>query len=503
MSSSLYLKTPPEGSELIEAAQRDAANFFLTPACAEGYSRLGYTPVLTGQDSSRLLGFMRVGRFTRALELPWVPRPPENAHFWNQLISECRRRRIWTLSVRIIGAALGDLSTCGDVLEHIRGIQHRIHLKGKLKPGSENHRRALKKALQSGLTYRESTAAETTAIHCQLMEHSMSRRRERGESAPIAGASDRYYQAMLGANAGAFFQTLLNGEVVSSLFCLLSAEGAYYQSAGTSPAGMDCGASVFNIVSTAELLASRGIHIFDLGGVEQGNDGLNRFKAGFGSEVTNFEEITLSLAPIWVRKLRTALALLRGDPALLWQNILSVDRSLAYAIQPDASIKSSETPVNITFRKLSDACLHRYCAPGMEFARQRERLEELGYNDAYGAFLGEQLVHVSWLVTAENDARSPIRDVKLQSGEMEITHCQTASNHRGKGIYPAMIRHLTQQAQKAGIRRLFMVTDPLNTASQRGIIKGGLKPCGTVLRIRCPFLFGERALRLRTYRRLF
>lgn len=504
MSHSFYFKISPERCDLAESARREPDNFFLTPACAEGYSRLGFKPVLLGQTCdgeprTTCLGFLRIGRLTKSLEVPWIIGSQADAAFWQDLTAHCRKNRIWRLSVRVIGDTSMIEWLGGVIMEQVSGAQHRLQLLEKLRPVSENHQRSLKKAIRAGLVLRESSEPEAIRTHCQMMEQSMKRRSERGENVP-SEFREEYYHGMLGAGAGTFFQTVLNDDVVSSLFVLLSERGAYYQSAGTSTAGMNSGAAVFTIVNTANRLAERGITVFDLGGVEKGNEGLDRFKSGFGSEVSNFEEVTVSLAPAWVKKMLTAAALLRNDPGSLLRHLLFVDKSLVFETTPDSCSTGCSVPDGIQFRKLTDECLNTYCAAGSEMERQRERFMELGYNDAYGAFLGDELAHVSWLVSAAHDVCSPIRDVKLRPGEMEITHCQTARAYRGKGIYPAMIRFLTEQARLAGVRRLFMVTDPLNEASKKGILKGGLHACGTITRIRCPFVFGEKAARFRGYR---
>jgi RimJ/RimL family protein N-acetyltransferase len=315
-------------------------------------------------------------------------------------------------------------------------------------------------------------------------------------------ARESYFRAMLQGGAGEFFQAVMNGIVRSSVFVLRAPKGAYYQSAGTSQEGMSEGASPFLIVRTAAQLQSEGVTCFDLGGAMDVNEGLCRFKAGFGAVAHEFEEAEFVVAPPLLRKLRTGASILRRNPAKAFSQLLNIQQTYAYAADPATVAKQSlnEEPTEMRLEKLSDERLLELCGPGTEFSRQGERLQELGYNEAYAFFLNEELVHVSWLVTSVHDRSSIAEDLQLKAGEAEITHCYTASQWRGRGIYPKAVRLLCGEAASMGIRRLYMVTSSQNTSSQRGILKAGLKPCGRTVRVRVPALLGERALSLSTPR---
>ena len=68
----------------------------------------------------------------------------------------------------------------------------------------------------------------------------------------------------------------------------------------------------------------------------------------------------------------------------------------------------------------------------------------------------------------------------LKKGEYEIGPCFTASEHRGKGIYPAVLSHIMDQR----IARYYMLVREDNRSSIRGIEKAGFFPCGRVERSR-------------------
>jgi ribosomal protein S18 acetylase RimI-like enzyme len=504
MTPGFHIVVSPSSAEVAEVANLQPGDFFVTPACAAGHAAQGLKPVLLGLRENGAwvcgcLGFLRIGRLTRAMDIPWLPALPPDSPFWTGLATACRALRVWDLSVRRITAAPESLPALGPVVRRCTGFEYRLQLGGGavIRPTSENHCRNLAKAEKADLVLRQITDPGAVAVHLGLMQASMQRRAERGEHVPGRGR-DGYFHAMLQAGAGHFFQAIKDGEVCSSVFVLRAAKGAYYQTAGTTPQGMADGASPFLIVNTARQLQAEGVTCFDLGGVEAGNEGLGRFKAGFGAERHSFAEAEFAMAHPVLRKVRTAIALLRRSPAALMRSLVAVDQSLAYCLEPAAAAEPSLGSLRVV--KLTDEQLHVACPSGSEFSRQSERLSELGYNDAFGAYLGNQLVHVSWLISPDHDRQSPIRDVKLRDGEAEITHCQTAERHRGKNIYPQVVRHLCREAARRGARRLFMVTSPENTASQRGILKASLRPCGRIIRLRLPCLLGERAWRLRTFR---
>jgi lipid II:glycine glycyltransferase (peptidoglycan interpeptide bridge formation enzyme) len=110
----------------------------------------------------------------------------------------------------------------------------------------------------------------------------MSRRRERGEDVPMA-AENPQVVALVRSEFGEFFQAVREGTVLSSMLVIRSRTGAYYHSAGTSPEGMELGASHFLVYSVAQALQQEGLEVFNLGGAEIGSPGLRAFKSRFGT----------------------------------------------------------------------------------------------------------------------------------------------------------------------------------------------------------------------------
>jgi hypothetical protein len=94
--------------------------------------------------------------------------------------------------------------------------------------------------------------------------------------------------------------------------------------------------------------------------------------------------------------------------------------------------------------------------------------------------VGDEIAHIAWLLPPSAAAMEVPQILQLGEDEAEITCCETPPGWRGKGMYPFAIRQIAAVARSAGIRRLYMKTSETNTASQRGIIKAGFLPIGSI-----------------------
>ena len=109
-----------------------------------------------------------------------------------------------------------------------------------------------------------------------------------------------------------------------------------------------------------------------------------------------------------------------------------------------------------------------------------------GIDTAYGAYLNGELVHMSWVYTTVEYAKEPFQRLVLSDGEVEIVNCFTLEKCRGLRIYPYVIQFLSHLYLENGATRIYMMAHYKNLASQRGIIKAGLKPVGDVTYLRIP-----------------
>jgi len=165
----------------------------------------------------------------------------------------------------------------------------------------------------TGVALKRTSDPNAIAPHLELMGASMDRREVRSKD--VSGAIKKsVMRTMLEAAVGEFFQAYAGTQILSSIFILKSSKVGYYHSAGTSPKGMELGASPFLVYSAAELLSEDGFRELNLGGAEPENPGLYRFKKGFGAVERRLEAAIFSLAPPILHRARSALRLMWRNP---------------------------------------------------------------------------------------------------------------------------------------------------------------------------------------------
>lgn len=153
-----------------------------------------------------------------------------------------------------------------------------------------NHRRNVKRALAAGVSFDVTSDPSAVAVHLQLMRSSLHRRQQRGEAVPVQ-LDGSEIAALVAGGAGTLFRAVVGDEVLSSILILRSAAGAYYHSAGTSPAGMERGTAHALVLQTAQALRTSGARVFNLGGASREAEGLRRFKLGFGARAVRLRAV--------------------------------------------------------------------------------------------------------------------------------------------------------------------------------------------------------------------
>jgi ribosomal protein S18 acetylase RimI-like enzyme len=63
----------------------------------------------------------------------------------------------------------------------------------------------------------------------------------------------------------------------------------------------------------------------------------------------------------------------------------------------------------------------------------------------------------------------------LQEGQAYIHFCETAPRHRGRSLYPAVLRHVLRTLKRQGKLEVFICSNAENEASVRGICKAGFQ----------------------------
>lgn len=491
---SVWARANPSDDELTQLQNLDSTNPFACVGYARARRALGARVVLfaegePGAVRGGTLGYLEGGAFGRWLEIPSAYAPLNPSEFWEVVRGICRRRRVVRVEVGSFGARNLTLPEWSVPTVVSARTEWLIQLDDPTGVASlaANHRRNIAKARAAGVTIRVVSDPAVAHVHAQLMGSSMQRRSERGEQVPeITAADTRTTAAYLASGIGRLYQALAGEEVMSSLLLLEAPSGAYYHSAGTTAAGMDVGASTLLVSEIIARLRASGLAVLNLGGAGDDSPGLQRFKKGFGAKpvaLTAGEYVVASRAE---RRIRSIARILR-DPSRLRRALLHVDKYAVFSAAPGEIQTSVGDDVQLI--KLDDEALREISKAEPEFVDQIERVERLRYNGAYGLKRGAELLHVAWLVDAENDARTPERNVKLRTGEAEITHCYTPAKSRGKGAYGTAIAALASIAGDRNVSRLYMITNVSNLASRRGIEKAGFRRVGHIWRI---FLVADR-----------
>ena len=442
------------------------------------------------------VGFISGRRFARSLEIPSLPAFPREAAdaFWDGIRVFSDAHGVWDVealsfaSPDVILRPIGTTKWRRARTEYVLSLQESVGLP----PLASNHARNVGRARKLGIAVRRSHDPMLAKTHVGLMLDSMRRRAERGEPVPLT-IDARPFEALLRSGAAELFQALDGDEVRSSLLVLRATRGAYYQSAGTTLVGMEQGASHLLVWEIATVLRDEGVETFNLGGADSESGGLQRFKLGFGARPVALEAAGYALKSPVLRKARTAVRLLRRDPIALGRAILRIDRYLVFERDLKATGVCPDQTSDVIVRRLTDEEVRGLAVVAPEFVEHSRRFDRLRYQEAYGAFIQDTLAHVAWLIPYERDRCARMRHVKLQPGEVEITHCVTARVFRGRGIYTASIRSLSEVARLAGAHRVFMMTSATNVASKRGIERAGLRRTGQIVHITVVPI-GERAL---------
>ena len=295
-----------------QLASLSPTNPLCTPQYFESMRDLGRDVVVIGEAEAGSLiwgafGILFRGRLNQRLHIASLDTRHCSRTFWTKLLNACRRRKISELSI-------GSFSSCECVVpkmpeesnrdrrcEYVLQLQN-DDLWGRL---SSNHKRNVKRALKDGVRFGVSNSTDACRQHLELQWASMARRQERGESVPLSHSSTTL-EAFIRAGAGRIYHAILDKEILSSVFILRSKEGAYYQSAGTNPRGMMCGAAHALVYEICVQLREQQLHRFSLGGVNKGNSGLERFKSGFGASPKELDSVNLFLGGALRKQLTSA-----------------------------------------------------------------------------------------------------------------------------------------------------------------------------------------------------
>jgi len=337
-TSSYFLAENVVSLEHAAALMRLApANPFCTRSYAEAMRAKGYQPWLLGTERERKLvagcyAFITSGGLNRALQIPSLPDLAYHDFFWGGLLGFCSSHHVTCLELNSFASSGARIPALPGEVERQERCEYVLDL-GDPQWGrnvARKHRYSIRKALRAGVTMRKATSHDACRDHGRVMATSRERRRKRGESIP-GSVEDVWSWCLLliEKGAGELFQAVAGGKVLSSVMVLRAAEGAYGETGGTSPEGMECGASHFLHYSIARVLREESVRAFNLGGAEL-NPGLALFNRHFGATPVPLEAGTFYLGSGLRRKLTEAVRFLRQRGASLadwpWRSCFQVAR---------------------------------------------------------------------------------------------------------------------------------------------------------------------------------
>jgi len=98
----------------------------------------------------------------------------------------------------------------------------------------------------------------------------------------------------------------------------------------------------------------------------------------------------------------------------------------------------------------------------------------------YIAWRDTECVHYSWV----SRVNSPVDEVhgilRVAAGEAYIYSCFTSGEHRGLGIFPAVLSLIEGELFASGVQRVWIAVEAENVASAKAIRRAGFLPAGTV-----------------------
>lgn len=105
--------------------------------------------------------------------------------------------------------------------------------------------------------------------------------------------------------------------------------------------------------------------------------------------------------------------------------------------------------------------------------------ERLDHGDRFfGWVSGEAVVSFGW--ACDRDRVIGMRRYPEAPGRIFLYNFHTLPAHRGRGLYPALLRHIRHQFGRAGYSELVIDVREDNVRSRGGIEKAGFRPIGSI-----------------------
>ncbi len=300
MRAGIEVVADPEPGRLAELAASAPHNPFLTPEYALAMQALGERVLVfdnTGGTGPATLGLLRRGWRGCTVRIDSVPAWPATASIWSALLAWCETQAVTRLDIGSYASRVTDIPDLGPACVARPREEFTLPLDAA-EPArlSSQHRRNAGRARRAGLIAGYGTDLDHASVHAGLVALSMHRLAGRGE--PVSTNVDAARpHALVRHGAAEIHVARRDDAVLASVLVLRSARAGYYHSAGTTDEDRACGAATFLVLEIARSLASRGADVLHLGGAAPTEDGLRRFKTGFGAETRSLAAATVSLSP--------------------------------------------------------------------------------------------------------------------------------------------------------------------------------------------------------------
>jgi CelD/BcsL family acetyltransferase involved in cellulose biosynthesis len=194
----------------------------------------------------------------------------------------------------------------------------------------------------------------------------------------------------------------------------------------------------------------------------------------------------------WLRearaRLRTVAQQLASRARLARDAGIGFERTYLYRLERERGPRAAAAPQGLRIAVIDDRSIACIGAVGpVELDACRARLAR--GDKCYGAWLGNELVHTSWVQSVgDHPIDSAGITVPIAPREFWIYNCRTADAHRGKGIYAQTLTRIAADHFAGDATRGWIYNAEGNAASQRGIARVGFERYDTLRALR----FGRR-----------
>lgn len=234
-------------------------------------------------------GVVQRGRKQAGLITTVLPDAPGGPLYWEGLRQFVAKQFITELVVESVGFKVSGEPIPAFAAETSRIVNEHMYVIDLSQPEgsrklSSNNRRNIARAAKAGVQAVDLPREQALAAHFALAQNSLNRREQRGESIALRSPEAAVVR-VLSSGTGRLYQAGLDGQVLSSKVVFMLGRHAYYYDGGTSPEGMDLGASHFLMAHIISSLREAASLTLNMGIAAADKPGLIRFKEGFDPDL--------------------------------------------------------------------------------------------------------------------------------------------------------------------------------------------------------------------------